>query len=110
MKKLWELDEALALVRSLQEELLPVGWAVGLTGSVLFKGYSDKDLDLIFYPRTTAKVDVPELFQVLERMGFKAWLTVEQIHKIWRQIGSADQKNVSSWKYGRRRVDVFILK
>lgn len=106
---LWTLEDALNLVRSTQEALTPIGWYIGLTGSVLFKGESYKDLDLIFYPKTTANIDTDALLKTLKDSGFNPWLSMDQIHAIWRSIGSNDTKNVSSWKYQGKRVDVFIL-
>jgi hypothetical protein len=49
---IWGLDEALELVRSMQSALRPLGYHVALAGGVLNKGFSQKDLDLVFLPLT----------------------------------------------------------
>lgn len=57
----WSFDEALEVIRELAPLLAKHGWGVGLTGSVLLKGSSDNDLDLIVYPLDSGKVDVSYL-------------------------------------------------
>lgn len=46
----WDLMEGVELVRKLNIISLPLGFAMALTGGVLFKGYSKKDLDIVGYP------------------------------------------------------------
>lgn len=46
------IEEALKFIRTLEEKVKPYGFHCGLTGSVLYKGYSEKDLDIIIYPHT----------------------------------------------------------
>lgn len=46
----WDLIEGVKFAREVNAHISSFGWAVGLTGSVLFEGGSDNDLDLILYP------------------------------------------------------------
>jgi predicted nucleotidyltransferase len=46
-------------------------WHIGLTGSCLYKGYSEKDIDLIAYPHTWAQeLPTESLLTILEDIGF----------------------------------------
>jgi hypothetical protein len=44
------LENAVKLCRIADFELREKNWTVGLTGSTLFKGHSEKDYDIICYP------------------------------------------------------------
>lgn len=50
-----KLDYALELARWLEGECKPYAIHIGLTGSVLYRGESANDLDLIAYPHNDAK-------------------------------------------------------
>ena len=52
---MWEIEEALALIRRIQPALKPLGYHVCLGGGVLNHGGSMKDLDLFFVPLTNDK-------------------------------------------------------
>lgn len=47
---MWTLEQAIDAMRRLEAKLAPHGYHVGLIGSVLTKGKSDKDLDIVVYP------------------------------------------------------------
>lgn len=69
--KEWSLREALVLCHELETQLLLHNAHVGLTGSILFKGHSDDDLDIIVYPsKTTKPFSVHEILGVVSRLGF----------------------------------------
>ncbi len=104
----WSIEEAINLIRHIQPALSRVGWCVGLTGSVLGAGRSEKDLDLILYPHSQ-KSDIKALHEALIGMGFVISVPVEEVHKKWRSVGSDDTKNVSIWKFQGKRVDIFVL-
>jgi len=106
----WSLPEALQLVRELVEPLRSVGYALGLTGSVLTKGESTHDLDLVLYPLSSAKEDPTALRAALEAHGLKLHVPKERVQKTWRRLGSQDEKHVEVWLYQDRRVDLFFLK
>src|SRR3954469_18790986 len=44
------LEDALPVVRWLETQLIPKGAHCSLGGSVLHKGFSEKDLDIFIYP------------------------------------------------------------
>ncbi len=58
-----DLESALTLIRSLEPALAAVGYHIGLTGSVLYAGKSDKDLDLMLYP------DDPRVLKTEKELG-----------------------------------------
>lgn len=65
----WTLNEALRLIRALQEGTRPFGYHLCLGGGVLNKGESHKDLDLFFLP-----LDNPDVESKPDDL--KAWLEV----------------------------------
>jgi hypothetical protein len=93
----------------IRRPLLDVGYVTGMTGSVLWDGTSNKDLDIIVFPLTTEKQDVEAVHSVLKSCGLRLGLNREQILKIWRRKGSLDNKHVEYWDYRGRRVDIFYL-
>lgn len=107
---MWNLDDALAVLRPLGPELLEAGWALGLTGSVLIDGQSDKDLDVIVYPLNSTEVSKSKLVAALEAQGWKRRSSVSATHRTWRNMGSEDCKQVEVWRAADgRRIDVFVL-
>ena len=50
----WDLLIALDLIRRCQPQVKPLGFHICLAGGVLNKGWSEKDLDLVFLPLTNA--------------------------------------------------------
>ena len=107
---LWSLAEGESFCRELYKFLAPIGYSVAITGSVLFKGKSFKDLDLIIYPLSTARVDVQQLRNALKEAGLRIWMEVDEVHEAWLKKGSNDTKHVEVWRFGVRRVDLFFLK
>jgi len=111
----WTLEPALHLVRALNERLTPAGFCCGLTGGVLFRGQSGKDVDLIVYPRCVSPtVWTAAAFQsvhaALGGVGLTLRRTSEEVRRGWREKGSGDTKTVEEWVDGlERRVDVFYL-
>lgn len=65
-------DEALTLIRELEPKFAAAGYHLGLTGSVLYKGESEKDLDLIVYAHDVGekKMTRPELEEFIRGLGF----------------------------------------
>lgn len=105
----WYLEGALTFVRELAVVLQKCGWGVGLTGSVLFRGVSAKDLDLIVYPLNSTEVSGKMRVMALESMGLIRQCEIYQTHATWRRHGSLDCKLVELWRAGPRRIDLFIL-
>lgn len=46
---MWNLDESIYIVRSIEHLAIKFGYHCALGGSVLLKGYSIKDLDIIIF-------------------------------------------------------------
>ena len=57
---MWTREEAIWVVERLEPLLAEVGAHCALSGSVMYRGTSDKDLDLIIYPHANKPLDVQE--------------------------------------------------
>ena len=106
----WKLAEAVAFAQYLQPFVLKVGYHVGLLGSVLTKGESQKDLDILLYPHTSAKVDLEGLYTTMGEAGMKRIVPFANVCRVRAQMKSFDTKHVEVWEHERRRVDVFFLR
>lgn len=108
--KAWTFAEAAMLIDELWDDLAKAGWHLGLTGGVLVHFWSNKDADLIAYPRDSTKSSRAKLYAVLRRHGLLRMRTAKQMHATWRRSGSTDRKHVEVWQTSDlRRVDLFIL-
>ena len=106
----WDLDSALTFIREHEEALRKLGWCLGLTGSILLKGQSKKDLDLILFPANNGKVDREALYELLEEQGLRLQHTSIVVHQAWQRQGSSDRKHVEVWRtLDGRRIDFFFL-
>ncbi len=109
----WTLETAIPFIKDLRRQLKPIGFSVGLTGSVLTHGVSTKDLDIIVFPDSTRhplrSQGLLKLNTALEKLGLKLRWDMERVHAAWRKQGSDDTKHVEVWDYGARRVDIFFL-
>ena len=110
MKPEWTLAEGRKLAKMLERELVPLGWHVGLTGSVLMNGSSFKDIDLLVYPHSSIDVGRVRVFKRLKSLGWKRRKTVSMMWSYWRKKGSTDRKIVEVYatKDGRR-VDLIYV-
>lgn len=107
----WTFDDALNLVRHLQVELEASGFHVAMAGSVLLKGESSNDLDVIVYPHTTAKIDMTTYRSILEGMGLRLLADRIRVAQIWKRSGSLDTKHVEAWETpSGQKVDLFFLR
>lgn len=106
----WAQSDALRFCKELTDHLKPCGYAVALTGSVLTKGESTKDLDIVVFPLSTAKQDPEGLQSELRRFGMHCALGAKDVRLFWRKAGSKDRKHVEVWQYNYKRVDIFFLK
>lgn len=105
----WYLVEAVDFVRHLVPFLAP-HYYPAMTGSVLFKGHSDNDLDIIIYPHTTMHVNLIEVRRLLRKAGLFRRVDRATVVEHWRKAGSDDDKWVEVWDYLGKRVDIFMLK
>lgn len=107
----WTRDEATLLLAGVAKELAVHGFGVGLTGSVLTKGWSQHDLDIIIYPLQSTEGTYWTVAQeALRQAGFELYISASDVKDSWRRKGSRDQKCVEVWLFNKRRVDVFFLR
>lgn len=112
LKTKWSLEEALALVRELEETVSVFGWHVGLTGGVLKRGYSEKDVDIIAYPHKRGlfpKFDIDNLYTGLRLLGFQRTHSRKRVKRGWALAGSKDRKWVEIWARKGRRMDLMVM-
>lgn len=68
----WTLNEAIDICKEIEIISPKFGCHIGLTGGVLYKEGSRKDLDLILYRiRQTPVIAFEELFLEMEKIGIK---------------------------------------
>jgi hypothetical protein len=69
---LWSLADAVVLAVQVEQHLKPVNTHVALGGSVMYRGHSFKDLDLILYPHGagTEVFSKPQVLARLKEVGF----------------------------------------
>lgn len=115
--KPWSLNDARRLIKKLEKSCAEIGWHVGLHGSVLMRGRSSKDLDLIFYPHTMIRrrqirYPLEMLHEVLEEQGLELIFTHQELLEYHKNNGEnrTDEKWIEVWKLGERRVDVFVMR
>lgn len=108
---LWTWNQAMRMVTMLHSELHPIGYEVGLCGSVLKDGESGKDLDIILFPRNKTTAVHPSVVRdcLLNIEGMRQELTMEQVREIWAEKGSTDTKHVEMWSYNNKRIDFFFM-
>jgi hypothetical protein len=107
----WSLEQGVGLARAIQAAVEPLGAHVGLLGSVLTKGSSEKDLDVLIYPANASTPPTREsLHDALKGIGMRLIGDEAWIKKRWAAAGGTDTKSVEFWIFrGGKRVDVFYL-
>lgn len=114
VQRTWTLAQAQKLVQRLHDPLATVGWSVGITGGVLFKGRSTHDLDLILYPLDSEN----HRPKGSARYILGQWANLRRIHHrhvirmSWaKRSNSDDDKFVEVYEDNKkRRVDVMWLR
>jgi hypothetical protein len=101
---LWSLEDFLVFAKDLREFIVPLGFDIALTGSVLTKGVSEKDVDIIIYPLKKISSNYTELLEKLPDFGLK-FIRLPNNNQGYQDDG----KNVQVWEYDNRRVDLFFL-
>ncbi len=79
---LWSLEDGITFVRELESKLAPLGYHCGLTGSVLYKGFSNKDLDVIIYPHDATKANDITFQKVSEMMVSDFNIEINKIDRL----------------------------
>lgn len=98
-KFMWTRDEAVDLIKECWNGCAVYGYHIALTGSVLYHGVSDNDLDLVLYPRISPHDDYREALEHLcskvgvSKMHVIKWDNVE--HKLVFEITTLDQKKIN---------------
>lgn len=101
---LWTLNQACDLCNKLQDYLAPFGYGVGLTGGVLRRGESDKDIDVIVYPFKRLSSDFDSMYQSLSDFGLK-FIRLPNENRSYTDDG----KRVEVWEFQGKRIDLFFL-
>lgn len=102
-KHLWTLDEALDFIRCRETAAVERGYNLTLGGSILSKGWSDHDLDIICVPLHLSPVNR------LAYCRFVAWLNLYQPGGIVSVGGWNGLSNKIETQCPRgRKVDWFI--
>lgn len=108
--KTWVMDEAIALVRLLEPKLARAGFNLALAGSVLTKGASDHDLDLVVFPHDASSVHIEVAKIELTMAGLIPMASRAKVAGIWERKGSTDTKHVERWNYKGKLIDLFFLR
>lgn len=106
----WTLEQARALIDELVEPLKVAGYGLALAGSVLHKGESKHDLDLIVFPLSSETTDLSPARKAFHACGLRLFVGREHVVETWRKQGSRDDKHVEIWERANRRVDIFFLR
>lgn len=104
---LWSLADAIRLCRRLEEKLAEREWHCSLAGSVLYRGWSDKDLDIIIYPHHDKGCHESNVVEVLENVGItglRDYLSEAQ------RARYPDSKQIWIGNYETKRIDFFLMK
>jgi predicted nucleotidyltransferase len=102
------LEKAIEIVREIEQNLSPFGYHCGLTGSTLYKGESEKDIDIIVYPHQVSET-IP-LNSVVEASGVESSMYSTNGHLKPKEISpSTTDKLVVVGTYKGYRIDLFIL-
>jgi len=99
----WERYEALKLLSDIEPIAAEFGLHVGMCGSVLHKGGSNDDLDLVVFPLKTEKgYDFQGFQSRLEDLGLFDWFNCSPYHE-------EDKKTVfSCFLNYKQRIDWFL--
>lgn len=62
---MWTIFEAQKIISEVKDKCFELGWAPALTGSVLYKGCSTNDLDIVFYPLKSNKPPYKAVVELL---------------------------------------------
>ncbi len=111
-KREWERRDAFEFLPYLWEKMAPE-YHVGLTGSVLYRGWSLKDLDVIIYPRSevTKEFDPVRVRQLLSEAGLTPRSISNEHASCNGDVHGSKWENrlVEIWEWKGKRVDVFFF-
>jgi hypothetical protein len=108
-KIMWNLEQALKLIKELEDSLSQFGVHCALAGSVLYRGTSENDLDLIIYPHKKKKDKSWNTYEVKKIL--KVFFKVPEIRDCGGVSQIRDAKEVSWIEIeDGKRIDFFFLK
>lgn len=105
-------EEAITLCRELEVRLKDIGYHCGLTGSMLYKGKSTKDIDIIIYPHQVSQTR--PMNDVLEHIGARTNMYPSQGAFEAKKIEPSSTDKVIvvsklSSSLGEYRADLFFM-
>lgn len=117
----WTLRQGRDFARRLERELNKRRWSgraelyhIAIGGSVLHRGESKHDLDIIAFARKADRVgakDVKILRQCMHKLGAYRMVTREELVETWRALGNNETKHVEIYiTHDNRRVDLIVVK
>lgn len=101
------LNQAIELVREVEEHIAPSGFHTALTGGCLYRGSSEKDIDVVIYLHRCLHDPFPweELREILTHLGFGPF--EDCMRK--REGDYPDLKQVYKSTFRGFTIDLFIL-
>jgi hypothetical protein len=105
-QKWWGLLEGLEFIRSIKDIALEHGFYVGLAGSVLLKGHSQNDLDVILAPLSGRKLNPNAHEEFIFHLHKHTKIGSYGIATEGRE--AEDKIVVVTWLPSRKRVDFFF--
>jgi len=100
----WNFIEAHDFLRQVERIANECGLHVGMCGSVLHRGASTDDLDLVVFPLKTKKgYDFAKFQYDLQQFGCFDWKNISPYH------GEDTKLVFSCFKYFKQRIDWFIF-
>ena len=107
---LWTREEAIDLCVRLDAILEFHGFHCGIIGSVLTKGYSHNDLDLVIFPHNASEYRLEHAYEALFAFGLASFMSRAQVAQAWERQLSKDSKHVEVWRYNGKRIDLFFMR
>lgn len=104
-ESMWTLEEGVKFIRWIEPKLAEKGFHCALTGGVIFKGKSVKDLDVIVYPHTAE--GMPDFDSVWPLIT--DWCKSETQNSCQGTSQIRDEKDVRWLQARGKRVDFFFL-
>ena len=101
MQKVLTLEDGIRICREMEKILIPIGYHCGLLGSLLHRGQSTKDADIVIYPHQVDE-QLDEM-KILEKLGVS-------ITEYPPNEASCTDKMITVCDYKGTRVDFFFLK
>lgn len=98
------LITAILIANKLEEAAVKYQAHVALGGSCLYKGYSQKDVDLFLYPHSKGSLTRETVFQILKTAGFEALKD-----NSFDECSDYCDKPFIQCEFNGYRVDIFLV-